>query len=74
MNIFVYARKVKLSFLATRLKTGMGGWAQVNGLRGDSDLDARVQHDIYYIENWSIWLDIQIMLLTFVRWWNPSAY
>ena len=55
-------------------KPGMTGWAQVNGLRGDSDLAARVQHDIYYIENWSVWLDVQIMLLTFVRWRNPNAY
>ncbi len=51
-------------------KPGMTGWAQINGLRGDSDLAARVQHDIYYIENWSIWLDVQILLLTFVRWKN----
>jgi exopolysaccharide biosynthesis polyprenyl glycosylphosphotransferase len=51
-------------------KPGMTGWAQVNGLRGESDLSARVQHDIYYIENWSVWLDVQIMLLTFVRWKN----
>lgn len=56
------------------VKPGMTGWAQVNGLRGDSDLAARVQHDIYYIENWSIWLDVQIVLLTFVRWRNRSAY
>jgi exopolysaccharide biosynthesis polyprenyl glycosylphosphotransferase len=56
------------------VKPGMTGWAQVNGLRGDSDLVARVQHDIYYIENWSVWLDVQILLLTFVRWRNPSAY
>ena len=52
------------------VKPGMTGWAQVNGLRGDSDLAARVQHDIYYIENWSWWLDLQIVLLTFVRWRN----
>jgi lipopolysaccharide/colanic/teichoic acid biosynthesis glycosyltransferase len=52
------------------VKPGMSGWAQVNGLRGDSDLAARVQHDIYYIENWSFWLDVQILLLTFVRWKN----
>lgn len=52
------------------VKPGMTGWAQVNGLRGDTDLAARVQHDIYYIENWSIWLDVQILLLTFVRWRN----
>ena len=52
----------------------MSGWAQVNGLRGDSDLVARIQHDIYYIENWSLWLDVQIILLTFVRWRNRNAY
>ena len=56
------------------VKPGMTGWAQINGLRGDSDLAARVQHDIYYIENWSIWLDVQIMLLTFVRWRDRHAY
>jgi exopolysaccharide biosynthesis polyprenyl glycosylphosphotransferase len=56
------------------VKPGMTGWAQVNGLRGDSDLAARVQYDIYYIENWSLWLDVQILLLTFVRWRSPSAY
>lgn len=56
------------------VKPGMTGWAQVNGLRGDSDLALRVQHDIYYIENWSIWLDAQIVLLTFARWRNGSAY
>ncbi len=56
------------------VKPGMTGWAQIHGLRGDTDLSARVQHDIYYIENWSVWLDVQIVLLTFVRWRNPSAY
>ena len=43
-------------------------------LRGDSDLGLRVQHDIFYIENWSVWLDAQIVLLTFVRWRDDSAY
>lgn len=52
------------------VKPGMTGWAQVNGLRGDSDLAVRVQHDIYYIENWSPWLDLQIIALTFTRWKN----
>jgi len=56
------------------VKPGMTGWAQVNGLRGDCDLATRVQYDIYYIENWSLWLDVQILLLTFVRWRHPSAY
>jgi exopolysaccharide biosynthesis polyprenyl glycosylphosphotransferase len=50
------------------VKPGITGWAQISGLRGDTDLAARIQHDIYYIENWSIWLDIQIVLLTFARW------
>jgi exopolysaccharide biosynthesis polyprenyl glycosylphosphotransferase len=54
------------------VKPGMTGWAQINGLRGDTDLAARIQHDIYYIENWSIWLDVQIALLTIVRWKNPA--
>jgi exopolysaccharide biosynthesis polyprenyl glycosylphosphotransferase len=52
------------------VKPGMSGWAQVNGLRGDTSIAQRIQHDIYYIENWSLWLDVQILLLTFVRWKN----
>jgi len=50
------------------VKPGMTGWAQVNGLRGDTSITRRIQHDIYYIENWSLWLDLQIMALTLVRW------
>ena len=49
---------------------GMTGWAQVNGLRGDTDLAERIRYDIYYIENWSLWFDCQILLLTFIRWRN----
>jgi exopolysaccharide biosynthesis polyprenyl glycosylphosphotransferase len=55
-------------------KPGMSGWAQVNGLRGDTSIAQRIQHDIYYIENWSLWLDLQILLLTFVRWRQDNAY
>jgi len=54
------------------VKPGMTGWAQVNGLRGGSALEQRVQHDIYYIESWSTWLDLQILVLTFLRWRNPA--
>lgn len=54
------------------VKPGMTGWAQVNGLRGGSALEQRIQHDIYYIENWSPVLDLQILLLTLVRWRNVS--
>ena len=45
-------------------KTGMTGWAQVHGLRGDTDLNERIQYDLYYLENWSIWLDLQIIFMT----------
>jgi exopolysaccharide biosynthesis polyprenyl glycosylphosphotransferase len=54
------------------VKPGMTGWAQVNRLRGESDMEKRIQHDIYYIENWSLWLDAQILLLTIPRWKNNA--
>lgn len=54
------------------VKPGMTGWAQIKGLRGPGDFSLRIQHDIYYIENWSFWLDLQILLLTFSRWRSPS--
>jgi len=54
------------------VRPGMTGWAQVNGLRGGSALEQRIQHDIYYIENWSLWLDLQILMLTFIRWRNAA--
>lgn len=53
-------------------KPGMTGWAQVNGLRGDTDLGERIQCDLWYLENWSLWLDLQIMLLTFFK--RDNAY
>jgi exopolysaccharide biosynthesis polyprenyl glycosylphosphotransferase len=47
-----------------RVKSGMTGWAQVNGLRGNTSVDERIKYDLYYIENWSIWLDLKILLMT----------
>jgi lipopolysaccharide/colanic/teichoic acid biosynthesis glycosyltransferase len=47
-----------------RIKPGMTGWAQSHGLRGDTPLDDRVEFDNWYIENWSIWLDLKILVLT----------
>jgi exopolysaccharide biosynthesis polyprenyl glycosylphosphotransferase len=46
------------------VKPGLTGWAQVNGLRGDTDLSERIRHDLFYIDNWSALLDVQTMLLT----------
>jgi exopolysaccharide biosynthesis polyprenyl glycosylphosphotransferase len=50
-----------------RVPAGLTGWAQINGLRGDTDIADRVAFDNYYIENWSMWSDIKIMLRTFVQ-------
>lgn len=47
-----------------RVKSGLTGWAQVNGLRGNTSIDDRIKYDLYYIENWSIWLDLKILLMT----------
>jgi lipopolysaccharide/colanic/teichoic acid biosynthesis glycosyltransferase len=55
-----------------RVKSGITGWAQVNGLRGKTSLADRVEWDNYYIENWSLWLDFKILLLTFVAVLRPS--
>jgi Undecaprenyl-phosphate glucose phosphotransferase len=49
------------------VKPGMTGWAQVNGWRGRTDLKRRIEHDIYYIERWSLWFDLKILFLTLFR-------
>jgi exopolysaccharide biosynthesis polyprenyl glycosylphosphotransferase len=54
------------------VKPGMTGWAQIHGLRGDTDLSERVRYDLYYLENWSVILDFQIMLYTLFR--SKNAY
>ena len=46
------------------VKAGITGWAQVNDLRGDSDLARRIQYDLYYIDHWSLWFDLRILALT----------
>ena len=47
-----------------RVKAGMTGWAQVHGLRGQTSIDDRAEWDNFYIENWSLWLDVQILVMT----------
>jgi lipopolysaccharide/colanic/teichoic acid biosynthesis glycosyltransferase len=47
-----------------RVKSGMTGWAQVHGLRGQTSLSDRLEWDNYYIQNWSLWLDVKILLMT----------
>ena len=47
-----------------QVKPGITGWAQINGLRGDTDIEERVKYDLWYIENWSVWLDLRILFQT----------
>ena len=47
-----------------QVKPGITGWAQVNGYRGDTSIEKRIEYDLWYIENWSIGLDIKIILMT----------
>ncbi len=60
--------------LRQHVKAGMTGWAQVHGFRGDTSLRKRLQYDLFYIRNWSIWLDLRILGLTLVRGFiHPNA-
>ena len=71
----------RLSRYARRhnVKPGITGWAQVHGLRGeisnDGKMHARLEHDLYYVDNWSLWLDIKIIAMTvFSRSAHTNAY
>ncbi|MBN1464736.1 undecaprenyl-phosphate glucose phosphotransferase [candidate division KSB1 bacterium] len=58
-----------------QVKTGLTGWAQVNGLRGDTSIQKRLEYDLYYIENWSFSLDLRIILMTIIKGFvNQNAY
>src|SRR5262249_40029426 len=53
--------------LRQRVKSGMTGWAQINGWRGNTSIEKRIEYDLYYIENWSLLLDVKILILTLFR-------
>ena len=58
-----------------QVRPGLTGWAQVNGLRGDTSIERRIEYDLYYIENWTLGFDIKIILLTFFKGFiNKNAY
>ena len=67
-RISTYARR-------HNVKPGITGWAQIHGLRGEIDTDEkmrlRVEHDLHYIDNWSVWLDLQILVRTVI---SPASY
>jgi lipopolysaccharide/colanic/teichoic acid biosynthesis glycosyltransferase len=70
-----YERRIALYARRHNVKPGITGWAQVNGFRGETSTDdkmaSRVEHDLYYIDNWSIMLDLRIIAQTV---FSPKAY
>ena len=71
-----YERQIDAYMLRHRIKPGITGWAQVNGWRGNTDkleqMEIRVQHDLYYINNWTITFDLAIIALTVVSMINSK--
>ena len=59
-----HIRELRREYGVYSVRPGLTGWAQVNGLRGDTSIRARVDYDLYYIENWSMLFDIKILLMT----------
>jgi Undecaprenyl-phosphate glucose phosphotransferase len=70
-----FKHKIPQYMLRHKVKAGLTGWAQVNGWRGNTPLEKRIEYDLYYIENWSVRLDLKIMWLTLVRgFFHKHAY
>jgi Undecaprenyl-phosphate glucose phosphotransferase len=65
-QVFVeqFSQAMPRYFERHRVKSGLTGWAQVNGLRGNTSIEARTLYDLHYVENWSVWLDLRILLMT----------
>lgn len=70
-----FKEKIPKYMVKHQVRPGLTGWAQVHGWRGDTSISERIRHDIYYIENWSLFLDIRIMFMTFFKGFvNKNAY
>jgi exopolysaccharide biosynthesis polyprenyl glycosylphosphotransferase len=65
-QVFVdrFSQAMPRYFERHRVKSGLTGWAQVNGLRGNTSIEDRTLYDLHYVENWSVWLDLRIILMT----------
>jgi len=59
-----FREDIPLYMVKHQVRPGITGWAQVNDLRGDTSIEDRIAHDIYYIENWSLLFDLKILLIT----------
>jgi Undecaprenyl-phosphate glucose phosphotransferase len=70
-----FKHRIPQYMLRHKVKAGLTGWAQVNGWRGNTPLEKRIEYDLYYIENWSVRLDLKIMWLTVVKgFFHKHAY
>ena len=67
-----FKHRIPQYMLRHKVKAGITGWAQVNGWRGNTSLEKRIEYDLYYIENWSVTLDIKIMWMTLIRALSPN--
>ena len=71
----VFKEEIPRYMIKHQVRPGLTGWAQVNGYRGDTSIEKRIEYDLYYIENWTMGFDIKIMFLTvFKGFINPNAY
>ena len=59
-----FSRSIPRYFERHRVRSGITGWAQVNGLRGDTPIEDRTRYDLFYVENWSLAFDLKILWLT----------
>jgi Undecaprenyl-phosphate glucose phosphotransferase len=70
-----FKNKIPQYMLRHKVKAGITGWAQVHGWRGNTSIEKRIEYDLYYIEHWSVRLDLKIMWLTLVRgFFHKHAY
>ena len=70
-----FKHKIPQYMLRHKVKAGITGWAQVNGWRGNTSIEKRIEYDLYYIENWSVRLDLKIMWLTVLKgFFHKHAY
>ena len=70
-----FREEVPRYMIKHQVRPGITGWAQVNGLRGDTSIEKRIEHDLYYIENWTFAFDLRIVFLTvFKGFINKNAY
>ena len=69
-----FKHRIPQYMLRHKVKAGITGWAQVNGWRGNTSLEKRIEYNLYYIENWSVGLDLKIMWLTLLKGLQKHAY